>query len=641
MQRNYLILVAFVFLFVACKPKAKEVNIPSYTIEQFYKNTNVSGGSFSSDGNKLLVSSNETGIYNLFEIPVDGSPSKQLTSSDKESFFAISYFPESDKVLFSYDKGGNENYHIYMRDEEGSITDLTPYEGATASFFNWDRDEKSFYFTSNKRNPKFMDLYQMTVESALSSTPEAKLIYENNDAFDISAKSKNNQYLALVQSITTNNNEMYLFDTKTGKKTHISEHSGDATYNPQFFSLDNQYLYYLCNEDSDFVYLNRLNIETGEKEMVYKANWDIWYAYDSYNEKYRVIGINEDGKTSVKLIELASNTEVKLPEMKDGDIVSVGLTKDEKRVRLTVGTSVAPNNIYVFDLGETEARKLTETLNPEINPEFLVKAEVVRYESFDGLQIPAIYYQPKVASKENKVPAVVWVHGGPGGQSRVGYFSLIQYMVNHGYAVLAVNNRGSSGYGKEFFKKDDQKHGDVDLKDCIWAKKYLISTGVVDPNKIGIVGGSYGGYMVMAALTFAPEEFNVGVNIFGVTNWLRTLKSIPPYWESFRKALYAEMGDPTTVDSVALYNKSPLFFADKVTKPLMVLQGANDVRVLQVESDEIVEAVKKNGVAVEYIVFDDEGHGFRKKENEIKGYGQVVTFLDQYLKKEGKESNAE
>ena len=634
MKRNYLILFALLFVLAACQPKKKVVEIPSYSIEQFYKNTNVSGGSFSSDGSKLLVSSNETGIYNLFEIPVDGSPAKQLTNSEKESFFGLAYFPNSDKVLLSYDQGGNENNHIYMRDVDGTITDLTPFEGARAGFWGWDRDEKSFYYQSNKRNPKFMDLYQLSLESIEKGDFTAKLLYENNDGLDVAAKSKDNRYLALTQSITTNNNEMYLYDRKSGKKMHISEHSGDATYNPQFFSLDGKYLYYLSNEDSDFVYLNKYDIESGEKEMVFKADWDVWYAYDSYNEKYRIIGINEDGKTNVKMIDLATNEEVKLPEIKGGDIKSVGLTKDESRVRLVVGTSVSPNNIYVFELGDTEAKKLTETLNPEIDPANLVEAKVIRYESFDGVQIPAIYYQPKIAATDRKVPAVVWVHGGPGGQSRVSYFSLIQFMVNHGYAVLAVNNRGSSGYGKKFYAMDDKKHGDEDLKDCIWGKKFLASTGVVDESKIGIIGGSYGGYMTMAALTFAPEEFEVGVNIFGVTNWLRTLKSIPPYWESFRNALYAEIGDPTTIDSVALYNKSPLFFADKVTKPLMVLQGANDVRVLKAESDEIVEAVKKNGVPVEYIVFDDEGHGFRKKENEIKGYGQVVVFLDKYLKKE-------
>ena len=232
---------------------------------------------------------------------------------------------------------------------------------------------------------------------------------------------------------------------------------------------------------------------------------------------------------------------------------------------------------------------------------------------------------------------MVWVHGGPGGQSRTGYFALIQYLVNHGYAILAVNNRGSSGYGKSFFKMDDKNHGDKDLKDCIWGKKWLQSQEYIDSEKIGIIGGSYGGYMTMAAMTFAPDEFNVGVNIFGVTNWLRTLKSIPPFWESFRKALYEELGDPYSADSVRLYNISPLFHAENVKNPVMVLQGANAPRVLQVESDEIVEAVKKNNVPVEYVIFPDEGHGFVKKENEINGYGQILTFLDKYLKQQNKD----
>jgi dipeptidyl aminopeptidase/acylaminoacyl peptidase len=280
----------------------------------------------------------------------------------------------------------------------------------------------------------------------------------------------------------------------------------------------------------------------------------------------------------------------------------------------------------------SELKRLTDTLNPEIDAQDLVEGEVIRYESFDGLEIPAVFYKPHQASKANKVPALVWVHGGPGGQSRLNYFALIQFLVNHGYAIVAVNNRGSSGYGKTFYKMDDQKHGDVDLKDCIAAKDFLAGTGYIDTEKIGIIGGSYGGYMVMAALTFAPEEFTVGVNIFGVTNWLRTLKSIPPYWESYRKALYAEMGDPFSADSTRLFNISPLFHAENVTKPLMVLQGVNDPRVLQVESDEMVAAVRANGLPVEYVLFEDEGHGFVKKKNEIKGYGQILTFLDRYLK---------
>jgi dipeptidyl aminopeptidase/acylaminoacyl peptidase len=209
---------------------------------------------------------------------------------------------------------------------------------------------------------------------------------------------------------------------------------------------------------------------------------------------------------------------------------------------------------------------------------------------------------------------------------------VIQHLVNHGYAILAVNNRGSSGYGKTFYAADDRKHGDADLRDCVESKKLLATLPYIDMERIGIMGGSYGGYMTMAALAFTPEEFKVGVNLFGVTNWLRTLKSIPSWWESYRVALYTELGDPFTSDSTALYNKSPLFHASKITKPFIVLQGSNDPRVLQVESDEIVAEAKKNSVPVEYVIFPDEGHGFLKKENNITASEEILKFLDKYLK---------
>ncbi|MCD4732410.1 MAG: prolyl oligopeptidase family serine peptidase [Bacteroidales bacterium] len=616
---------------IACSPQGKKAETPvqKYTIEQFYKNLAIYGGSFSHDETKLLVTSNETGIFNLFSIPVDGSDCEQLTNSTVESIFAISYFPEDGRILYSADKGGNEISHIYLLEMDGTAKDLTPWEEAKSNFFGWTRDDKSFFLSSNKRNPKFFDLYEMDIETF---TPT--MIYQNDEGLNVSSISKNKQYFVLTKSITTSNNEMYLYNRESEELIHISQHEGDAEYNPQIFDLANEHLYFLTNEGNEFQYLVKYDLESAHKEKVWDTKWDIWYAYNSYNEKYRVIGINEDAKTIVHVVDNATGDNITLPEFEDGSIKSVRISKSENLMLLTVGGSTSPYNKYIYNFSAKELKQLTNTLNPEINEADLVAGRVVRYKSFDGLDIPAVFYQPKSASINHKVPALVWVHGGPGGQSRVSYFALIQYLVNHDYAILAVNNRGSSGYGKTFYKMDDRKHGDVDLKDCIYGKNFLKESGVVDADKIGIIGGSYGGYMTMAALAFTPEEFAVGVNLFGVTNWLRTTKSIPPYWESFRKALYDEMGDPYTEDSILLYNKSPLFFAHNVTKPLMVLQGANDPRVLQAESDEIVAAVKNNGVPVEYVLFDDEGHGFRKKENEIDGYGKIREFLDEYLKGE-------
>jgi dipeptidyl aminopeptidase/acylaminoacyl peptidase len=612
-------------LLISCTTEQREIK--NYPIEEFYKNLRISGGIFSADESRLLVSSDETGIFNLFEINISDGSKTQLTNSTVESFFAAGYLPGTSQVLYSADKGGNEISHIYLLNEDGSSTDLTPGENENASFAGWSKDKKSMYYVSNKRDPRFFDLYKMPVGEW-----EPEILYQNDDGLNIAGLTNDESVFALQRSITTSENKLYLYDRKTGEKTEISSDENPGSYGSSGFSNDGKYFFYITDVGKEFAYLVKYDMETGERETVFEADWDVMYSYLSENEKYRVTGINEDGKNTLFIKDNATGEKIPVPEIPDGDVVAVSISESEKNMRLTVGTSKAPSNIYVYNFESKDLKKLTETLNPDINPKDLVSAEVIRYESFDGLEIPSIYYKPLTASKKNKVPALVWVHGGPGGQSRVGYSPLIQYLVNHGYAVLAVNNRGSSGYGKTFYKMDDRNHGEGDLKDCIWGKKWLQEQDYIDPDKIGIIGGSYGGYMTMAAMTFYPEEFQVGVNIFGVTNWLRTLKSIPPWWEANRKALYDEMGDPYTQDSVRLYNISPLFHAHQVKNPVMVLQGANDPRVLQVESDEIVAAVQENGVHVEYVLFPDEGHGFRKKENEIKGYGQILAFLDRFLK---------
>ena len=611
------------FLFIA---SCTQTYTPTkYSIEQFYQNNLIGGGSFSNDETKLLVSSNKSGIFNVYEIDIASGRKTQKTFSEKESFRAIDYLPGANQILYSADKGGDELNHIYLMNEDGTTTDLTPGENEKARFAGWSKDKKSMYFMSNKRSPKFFDFYKMNIK-----TWESEMLYQNDNGINISSMSEDETWFAFSQTITTSENKLFLTNRIDNSRIELSEESG--SYNSEGFSKDNKYFFFITDVGKEFSYLVKYEIETGEKEVLFETNWDVMYSYLSENERYRVIAINEDGKNTLFIKDLVKNSDVYFPEIPDGDIKGVSFSESEEKIRLTIGTSKSPNNIYVYEIASEKLKQVTKTLNPEINANDMVAAEIVRYPSFDGLEIPAIYYKPLDATKRNKVPALVWVHGGPGGQSRTGYSSFIQYLVNHGYAILAVNNRGSSGYGKTFYKMDDLNHGDKDLKDCIWGKKWLQDQDYIDAEKIGIIGGSYGGYMTMAAMTFTPDEFKVGVNIFGVTNWLRTLKSIPPYWESFRNALYKELGDPTTADSVRLYEISPVFHAHKVKNPVMVLQGANDPRVLKIESDEIVAGIEANGITVEYVVFDDEGHGFRKKENEIEGYGKVLTFLETYLK---------
>lgn len=610
---------------VGCQ-KSDYREVKKYTIEQFMGTTSIFGSSFSHDEKEILFTSDKSGIYNAYKLSIEGGEAEQLTYSDSTAIYGTSFFPNDNRILFMNDQNGNEIFHISLMNEDGTVQDLTPDEGARSIFYGWSYDEKSFYYGSNKRSPRFIDIYEMNIE-----TFESEMIYQNDEAYSMGNVSNDKKFITFGESITMNNSNMYLYNFETKEIKLLTPHDGDIQYSSVGFSVDSKSLYYLTDENSEFTYLKRYDIESAETEKVMEADWDIMYAYFSRNGKYWVTGINNDSRTEIRIMDTESGKVLAMPFDPIGNISSVNISKSEELMTFYVNGSRSPSNLYVYNFNTNKYNKLTESLNPEIDPEDLVESKVVRYKSFDGLEIPAVLYKPQDIKPGEKVPAIVKVHGGPGGQARVGYRASTQYFVNHGYVVIDVNNRGSSGYGKTFYKLDDMKHGEDDLYDCVKAKDFLAATGYVDTNKIGILGGSYGGYMVLAALTFTPEEFAVGVDLFGISNWVRTLESIPPYWEAFREALYVEMGNPET-DKDYLYSISPLFHYENINKPLMVLQGANDPRVIKEESDEIVEAVKKNNVPVEYLLFDDEGHGFRKKENRIKGYKAILDFLNQYLK---------
>ena len=626
------LLLLFICLAASCQSSIKN-KTATYDIKEFFDNVNISGGYFSSSEEKMIYSTNKSGIVNVYEVELTSKSVAQLSFSEKESFYVRSYVPNSDDFIYSADKGGNEISHLYLQKRSGETLDLTPGINEKSIFYGWSQDKTFLYYLSNKRDSRYFDLYKMKIDEW-----EPEMIYENKDNFSLSyfngtsssSISNNEHYLLLTKAITTSENKFYLLDQIQGQVEEISTLPG--RYTAAGFSKDNKSFYYITDIEKEFAYLNKYDIQTGESTVVFQTNWDVMYSYSSKNEQFRIIGINEDGKNSIQVIDNNSKKPIKFPSFKDADITGVEFSESENKIRFSVGSSKTPNNLFLYDLRDESLVKLTNSLNPVIDSKSLVAAEVIRYTSFDNLEIPAIFYKPLNASPTNKVPALVWVHGGPGGQSRMNFNPLIQYLTNNGYAILAVNNRGSSGYGKSFYKMDDKNHGENDLKDCIWGKKWLQEQDYIDFDRIGIIGGSYGGYMTMAAMTFTPEEFKVGVNIFGVTNWIRTLKSIPSFWEANRKALYDELGDPYSADSIRLKKISPLFHAEKVKNPVMVLQGANDPRVLQIESDEIVAELKKNNTIVEYLIFDDEGHGFRKKENQINGYRRIKDFLDDYLK---------
>ena len=620
-MKSFLKLITVFFLVISCTDTQ---NIQQYSIETLMSNNRSSGGYFSKDADKLIYSSDKSGIFNIYEVDLSTNEETQLTDSKEESFFVRGYSPNTGEVIYSADKGGNENSHIYLI-REGNSIDLTPGENTKASYVGWTNDELGMYIISNSRDPRFFDLYKIDIV-----TLESEMVFKNDSGYNLNSISNNDRYLVLSLNLSRSEQKLFLYDVKSKQQVEISNQA--ANFSGQNFDKNDENYFYTTNYDSEFYYLMSYNLKNGERSTVYKTNWDVAFSYLSKNNSYRVIAVNEDAQNKLTIKNMSDQSDLNLIGFENMNINSVGFSDDEKLLRVSAGSPNSPGDIYTYELSSNKLNKITSNLNSNVNPKYLVNAEVIRYESFDGLEIPAILYKPHSASKKNKVPALVWVHGGPGGQSRIGYRALIQYLVNHGYAILAVNNRGSSGYGKTFYSLDDLNHGEDDLQDCVWGKKWLQDQDYINPDKIGIIGGSYGGFMTMAAMTFEPEEFKVGVNIYGVTNWIRTLRSIPAYWESTRESLYKEMGNPYTEDSLRLYNISPLFHAKNIKNPVMVLQGANDPRVLQIESDEMVQEARDAGAYVEYVLFEDAGHGFIKKEQQIEGNEKILTFLENYLK---------
>ena len=610
------------------------ISVPKYSAEAFYQTTAYAMASsgnfaFSSDGSSLLVSSDQTGVFNAYRLPIDGTDAMPLTSSDDNAIFAVGWFPGDDRILYTYDSGGNELYHVVVLELDGTSSDLTPGKNHTAQFVRWHDDHQNFYITTTERNQRNFDLYRYSADDY-----SRELVYEN-PGFAIAAISGDGRWLTLDKPRTSADSDIYVVDLNSENPVPelITQHEGNIEYATFTIQADNRHLVYGTNEYGEFRQAWSHNLVTGEKSELVAADWDVSYVSNSPSGRYLTYGVNVDARTEVTLRDIEAGKAAELPGLPFGEIRNVRFSADESHIALIVNADNSPSNIHVIDLNEGNTRQLTDALNPEINQEHLVTSEVVRYKSFDELEIPSILYRPHGASADNPVPALVLVHGGPGGQTRTGYRAMVQHLVNHGYAILGANNRGSSGYGKTFYHLDDKRHGEEDLQDIVYGRKYLESLDWVDADQIGVIGGSYGGYMVAAALAFEPEVFDVGIDIFGVTNWVRTLESIPPWWEDFKESLYDEMGDPAT-DAERHRRISPLFHAENIVKPLLVIQGANDPRVLQVESDELVVAVQKNEVPVEYVVFPDEGHGFTKRVNRITASDAYVSFLDTHLKGE-------
>jgi dipeptidyl aminopeptidase/acylaminoacyl peptidase len=611
------------FLLLSCTLFAQDRAPREYTVDQFFATKSCYGGRFSSDEASLFFTSDESGVPNVYSIELKSGGRRQLTFSKTSGAYNECVLPDHKGFLFSSDNEGDELAHIFLCEENGKIRDLTPGSGVESWYVDKSDDEKSFYFLSNKRNPKKLDLYEMDLETF---TP--RCIFQNDEGWQITEISRDARYVALGKVVSSNEQTLSIYDRERKEVYPLLSPPGTMS-NAACFSPDSKKLYFLTDEGHDFCYLKSYSLENRTYATVLKLECDIAGFDFSRDGRYSVYGVNKNAKNQVYIFDIGAQKFLSLPKLPDGDIVAVRFSPSSKKILLASGGDQTPLNYYCYYLESKRCVKLTEALSPEVQMEDLVQSHHIFFPSFDGAMIPALYYAPHPTQKNKKRAAIIWAHGGPGGQNSVEYNPSIQFLVNHGYAVLAVNNRGSSGYGKAFSKAADHKHGQMDLDDCMWGKKFLLSTGEYDESKIGIMGGSYGGYLVLAALAFRPDQMAFGIDIFGVSNWPRTLTSFPQSWESRQNFFYDRLGDPKK-DLAHLEAISPLFHAEAIKKPLLVIQGARDPRVLKIESDQIVEKVRKNGTPCEYYLFPDEGHGFSKVENKKKATLYGLNFLEKY-----------
>ncbi len=598
---------------------------PRYTIEQLMASDAFGGLSFSADNSRLLFTSKRSGVANVYVMPVAGGEATHLIGSPRETVRLVGPVPGDERVLYVSDRGGDELDHLHVREADGSSRDLTPGEGLQARFAGWAQDGSRFYVSTNERDPRFFDLYEHD-----AATYERRLIFENDAGYQVRAVGPGGLRIGLSRIHDNANTDAFLFDTTTGELRKLTPEAGDIVSTPQAFSRDGRHLFLTTDEGREFQHLVRLDLDSGETVSVLKLDWDVTSAEISRDGRYLVVSVNQDARTVVRLFDARTLELLATIAPQSGTISDFALAHDAPLAAVLEEGGDNPGSVDLIDL-ETGARTpVLDALAPQVRRQDLVAGDVVRFASYDGVSIPGVLYAPHGARPGDGRPAAIWVHGGPGDESRIGYKPLTQYLVNHGYVVYEINNRGSSGSGKTFYHLDDHRHGDADLDDVVAARGMLADTGYVDPERIAIMGGSYGGYMTLAGLAFRPEAFAAGVDLYGVSNWLRLLPNTPPWWDDLRRLLKTEMGD-WEVEQDYLRDISPVFHAGRIVRPLLVLQGANDPRVLPVESEDIVARARANGTPVEYIVFDDEGHGFEKKANQIVAYRAILDFLDEHL----------
>ena len=615
-----------------------------YDIERYLNVRNAGGADLGPDG-RLSFLLNTTGTGQVWSVDEPlGWPEQHTFFEESVSFVDSS--PERAEAVFGMDEGGNERAQLYLLNyESGEITDLTDRPESKHRWGGWDSEGDRFAFASNRRDEAVFDVY---VQDRDATGDDAELVYEGDGWLSVAGWSPSDDRLIVHEAHSSFDHDVYTLDIASGDLTHHTPHEGDVRYGSPEWGPDGEGLYLVTDRDSDTLRLERLDLASGEFSVVASGEEEADDGRDApakpgadggwnvdgvvvHEESRRVVySRNVDGYTKITAGELVEPDRIDsfpTPDLPDGVAGGVSFGPDGNRFAVTATGSTHNANVHVVDVTTGEAERWTAASTAGIPPETFVEPELVHYPTFDGREIPAFFSVPETEPPEDGYPVVVDIHGGPESQRRPTFASVKQYLLNNGYAVFEPNVRGSSGYGKAYAALDDVEKRMDSVADVRSGVEWLHDHPEVNPDSVVAMGGSYGGFMVLAALTEYPELWAAGVDIVGIANFVTFLENTGDWRRSLREAEYGSLAD----DREFLESISPINNIEAIESPLFVLHGANDPRVPVGEAEQIVEEAREQGVPVRKLVFDDEGHGFAKLENRIEAYREVVEFLAEYV----------
>nr|WP_314716664.1 S9 family peptidase [uncultured Fretibacterium sp.] len=600
---------------------------PVLPMEDFFRNPEVGAFSLSPDGAKLAFVKPWERRMNVYVRDIETGAEKRVTSATERDIAGF-FWKGSDRIVYIQDKGGDENFHIYLTDIEGKASrDLTPFDGVRAGVLDdLEEDPEHMLLEMNRRNPEVFDVYRCEL-----ATGELTQIAENPGNITGWLTDHDGRLRVAYETDGVNSSLLYRPTEKDEFKTLVTTNFKDSFF-PLMFSYDNKLLYVASNLGRDKIAVYTFDPDANKTRDLVFEHPDVDVASLISSKKRKVITgvVYTTDKSRYHFFdkdrkELQDTLEKFFPGY---EVAVTGMDDDERRATVRVYGDRTRGGSYLFDRQSNSLTKLADH-SPWLKETEMAPMEPIQYTSRDGLTIHGYLTLPLgVASRD--LPLVVIPHGGPSARDEWGFDSEAQFLANRGAAVLQVNFRGSTGYGKKFWQAGFKQWGRAMQDDVTDGVEWLVKQGIADPKRLAIYGGSYGGYAALAGATFTPDLYACAVSYVGPSNIFTLLESIPPYWEPYREMEYEEIGHPVK-DKELLESISPVLHADKIRIPLFVAQGANDPRVKKAESDQIVEAVRKAGKDVVYMVKDNEGHGFRNEENRFDFYREMGGFLKKHL----------